>query len=78
MYTNGREKEALALFKRVFERESRWVPLVPRLARVGLFPDDPKKIAEVQSMAPAAKTAAKPPATSTKPATTKKSPSSHH
>ena len=51
-YTNGREKEALASFRKVFARERRWVPLVPRLAKVGLFPDDPKKIAEVQSVAP--------------------------
>jgi tetratricopeptide (TPR) repeat protein len=80
MYTNGREKEALALFKRVFEREPRWVPLVPRLARVGLFPDDAKKIAEVQGMAPASKSAAKPPAKPTSKPTAKKpkSTSSHH
>jgi uncharacterized Ntn-hydrolase superfamily protein len=49
MYTNGQEQEALATFKRVFAKEGkRWVDLVPRLARVGLFPDDPEKIAEVQ------------------------------
>src|SRR5262245_2013382 len=48
MYTNGREKEGLALFKNVFAKEKRWIDLVPRLAKVGLFPDDPKKIAEVQ------------------------------
>jgi len=52
MYTNQREKEALALFRRVFDREARWVPLIPRLAKVGLFPDDAKKIAEVQALAP--------------------------
>jgi len=51
MYTNQREKEALVLFHRVFARESRWVPLVPRLAKAGLFPNDAKKIAEVQSQA---------------------------
>ena len=78
MYTNGREKEALALFKRVFERESRWVPLVPRLARVGLFPDDPKRIAEVQAQAPAAKAAGKPPAKPSTSAKKPKSTSSHH
>jgi uncharacterized Ntn-hydrolase superfamily protein len=49
MYTNGREPEALKLFRVVFAHESRWVDLVPRLARVGLFPNDPKKIAEVQN-----------------------------
>jgi uncharacterized Ntn-hydrolase superfamily protein len=51
MYTNGREKEALATFHRVFARERRWVDLVPRIAKVGLFPNDPKKIAEVQGQA---------------------------
>jgi uncharacterized Ntn-hydrolase superfamily protein len=49
MYTNGREPEGLALFRKVFAAEDRWVELIPRLAKVGLFPDDPAKIAEVQS-----------------------------
>jgi uncharacterized Ntn-hydrolase superfamily protein len=49
MYTNNRETEGLALFKKVFAQEKRWIDLVPRLAKVGLFPDDPKKIAEVQA-----------------------------
>jgi len=51
MYTNDRKPEALALFKKVFAREARWVPLVPRLAKVGLFPDDPKALAEVAAQA---------------------------
>jgi hypothetical protein len=51
MYTNQRETEARALFRKVFAREARWVPLVPRLAKAGLFPDDPKKIADVQALA---------------------------
>ncbi len=51
MYVNGREKEALPLFRKVFAQEARWVPLVPRLVPAGLFPDDPKKIAEVQAQA---------------------------
>jgi uncharacterized Ntn-hydrolase superfamily protein len=52
MYTNGREAEALKLFREVFSREQQWVDLVPRLAKVGLFPDDPKKIEEVQHQRP--------------------------
>ena len=46
---------------KVFTRERRWVDLVPRLARVGLFPDDAAKIAEVsrQAAPPAAKPAAR-------------------
>ena len=52
MYTNGREPEALKLFREAFSREKQWVDLVPRLAKVGLFPDDPKKIDEVQRQRP--------------------------
>ena len=52
MYTNGREAEALKLFREVFSREKQWVELVPRLAKVGLFPDDAKKIEEVQRQRP--------------------------
>jgi uncharacterized Ntn-hydrolase superfamily protein len=52
MYTNDRVPESLRHFRHVFQREHRWVDLVPRLAKVGLFPDDPKKIAEVQAQAP--------------------------
>ena len=52
MYTNGREDEARTIFRRVFAKEGRWAELVPRLAKVGLFPDDPKKIEDVVSLAP--------------------------
>ena len=49
MYSNGREKEALKMFHDVFDRERQWADLVPRLAQVGLFPNDPKKIEQVQA-----------------------------
>ena len=52
MYTNGRVPEALQTFRRVFARERFWMDLIPRLAKVGLFPNDPAKIAEVQRQAP--------------------------
>jgi uncharacterized Ntn-hydrolase superfamily protein len=52
LYTNGREREALEVFRDVFAREPRWVGLVPRLARVGLFPNDPRKIEEVRRQSP--------------------------
>jgi uncharacterized Ntn-hydrolase superfamily protein len=52
MYTNGREAEALKTFRVVFAHESRWIDLVPRLAKVGMFPNDPKKIEQVQAQAP--------------------------
>ncbi len=56
MYTNGQESEGLALFRKVFARESRWIDLIPRLAKAGLFPDDAKKIAEVQNQKPRGRT----------------------
>jgi len=52
MYTTGQTKEGLELFRKVFSREPRWVDLIPRLAKAGLFPDDPKKIDEVQRARP--------------------------
>src|SRR5688500_5677365 len=52
MYTNGREAEAREIFRRVFAKEGRWAELVPRLAKVELFPNDPKKIEDVVSLAP--------------------------
>jgi len=52
MYTNGRESDAMPLFREVFSRERLWSDLIPRLAKVGLFPDDPKKIEEVQRQRP--------------------------
>ena len=52
MYKNGREAEELKLFREAFSREKQWVDLIPRLAKVGLFPDDPKKIEEVQRQRP--------------------------
>jgi uncharacterized Ntn-hydrolase superfamily protein len=52
MYTNGRESEALKEFREVFSAEPQWVDLIPRLAQVGLFPNDPKKIDEVQRQKP--------------------------
>ena len=55
MYTNGQEAQARTLFRDVFAREPRWVPLVPRLAKVGLFPADPKKIADVTRLRPTAR-----------------------
>jgi uncharacterized Ntn-hydrolase superfamily protein len=51
MYSNNRKADALPLFKKVFAKEARWVPLVERLSRVGLFPADAKAVAEVQALA---------------------------
>lgn len=52
MYTNHRETEARTTFRRVFAKERRWVDLIPRLAKVGLFPDDPAKIRDVTALGP--------------------------
>ncbi len=52
MYANKQEAQAREVFRRVFAREPRWVPLPRRLAKVGLFPNDEKAIADVESLAP--------------------------
>ncbi len=51
MVTNGRKPEGLALLRRVFAKEPRWAPLVPRLVKAGLFPDDKALLAEVAAQA---------------------------
>jgi uncharacterized Ntn-hydrolase superfamily protein len=55
MYTNGQQDAARAIFREVFARESRWADLVPRLAKVGLFPGDPKQVADVTRLRPKGK-----------------------
>jgi uncharacterized Ntn-hydrolase superfamily protein len=52
MYTNDRKPEGLKLFHEVFAKESFWADLVPRIAKAGLFPDDPKQIDEVVRQKP--------------------------
>jgi uncharacterized Ntn-hydrolase superfamily protein len=52
LFVEGREEEALAIFRRVFAAEERWVELVPRLPRSGLLPDDPAAIARILAVAP--------------------------
>lgn len=47
----GRVDESLPLFKRVFQLDRNWVTLTPRLAKVGLLPDDPKLIERITSVA---------------------------
>ena len=55
LYTNHQEEEGRKLFRDVFAHETRWVALVPRLAKAGLFPDDPKQIADVTRLRPTGK-----------------------
>ena len=52
MYTNERKPESLKLFHEVFKKEPFWAELIPRLAKAGLFPDDPKQIQDVVSQKP--------------------------
>lgn len=47
LFVEGREEEALPIFRRVFEAEPRWRELVPRLPAAGLLPDDPAKIERI-------------------------------
>lgn len=52
LFTEGREDEALPIFRQVFALEPRWVPLVPRLPASGLLPDDAEKTEKILSVAP--------------------------
>lgn len=52
MWQNGQKPRAKEVFRSVFARESRWVPLPRRLAKAGLFPNVEAEIAEVEALAP--------------------------
>ena len=52
MYSNGRETEARDLFRTLFAKEPHWAQLIPRLAKVFLFPNDDAKVADVVKLAP--------------------------
>jgi uncharacterized Ntn-hydrolase superfamily protein len=43
----GRVDDSLPLFKRVFAMDKNWITLTPRLAKVGLIPDDAKLIQRI-------------------------------
>lgn len=45
----GRIEESLPLFRRAFAINRNWVTLTPRLAKVGLLPDDAKLLARIVS-----------------------------
>jgi uncharacterized Ntn-hydrolase superfamily protein len=47
----GRIDESLPLFRKVFASEPNWATLTPRLAKVGLLPDDPKVIERILAVA---------------------------
>jgi uncharacterized Ntn-hydrolase superfamily protein len=48
---SGREEEALAGFKEVFQAEPVWATLLPRLVAVDLFPDDQALLERVLAQA---------------------------
>ncbi len=48
----GRVDESLPLFRRVFAMDANWATLTPRLAKVGLLPDDPKLIQRIVDLRP--------------------------
>ncbi len=52
LFMEGREAEALPIFRKVFAREERWLRLVTRLPASGLLPDDPEKLARILAQAP--------------------------
>lgn len=54
LYVEGREDEALEIFRRVFAAEPRWAELVTRLPAAGLLPDDPAEIDAILAVAPPA------------------------
>lgn len=47
----NRVEESLPLFRKVFAMDKNWVTLTPRLAKVGLIPDDAKIIERILSVA---------------------------
>jgi uncharacterized Ntn-hydrolase superfamily protein len=50
--SNGQVEQSLPIFRDVFAREPRWVPLVPRLVKAGLLPDDEKLLKQIDEQAP--------------------------
>lgn len=47
----NRTEESLPLFRKVFAMDKNWITLTPRLAKVGLLPDDAKLIERILSVA---------------------------
>ncbi|HVP13584.1 MAG TPA: DUF1028 domain-containing protein [Phycisphaerae bacterium] len=50
--SNGQVEQSLPIFRDVFAREQRWVPLIPRLVKAGLLPDDEKIVQQINAQAP--------------------------
>jgi uncharacterized Ntn-hydrolase superfamily protein len=50
--SSGKVEESLPLFKKVFAIDPNWAVLLPRLPKVGQFPDDKKLIQKILAIAP--------------------------
>ncbi len=50
--SSGKVEESLPLFKKVFVIDPNWAVLLPRLPKVGQFPDDKKLIQKILALAP--------------------------
>jgi len=52
MASSGKVEESLPLFRKVFAMDPNWAVLLPRLPKVGQFPDDKKLIQKILALAP--------------------------
>jgi len=52
MASSGKVEESLPLFRKVFAMDPNWTVLLPRLPKVGQFPDDKKLIRKILALAP--------------------------
>ena len=52
MASSGKVEESLPLFSKVFAMDPNWTVLLPRLPKVGQFPDDKKLIRKILALAP--------------------------
>ncbi|MGQ9617844.1 MAG: DUF1028 domain-containing protein [Candidatus Aminicenantia bacterium] len=50
--STGKVEESLPLFKKVFSMDSNWAILLPRLSKVGQFPDNEELIRKILSLVP--------------------------
>jgi uncharacterized Ntn-hydrolase superfamily protein len=50
--SSGKVEESLPLFKKVFAMDANWAVLLPRLPKVGQFPDNKKLIQRILDLAP--------------------------
>jgi hypothetical protein len=50
--SSGKVEESLPLFKKVFAMDANWAVLLPRLPKVGQFPNDKKLLQKVLAVAP--------------------------